>query len=123
MNRVAGKVALVTGAGMGRPRRLLRLEGRGAHADQGCRRALRREALRHPLQFHPSGLHLDTADGELPARSRQAEEERAKALSRHPIGFLGEPNDIAYMVLYLASDESKFVTGSEMVVDGGYLAV
>ena len=51
------------------------------------------------------------------------EKEKAKALSRHPIGFLGEPSDIAYMVLYLASDESKFVTGSEMVVDGGYLAV
>ncbi|MDX8439172.1 glucose 1-dehydrogenase [Mesorhizobium australafricanum] len=51
------------------------------------------------------------------------EQEKAKALSRHPIGFLGEPGDIAYMVLYLASDESKFVTGSEMVVDGGYLAV
>jgi NAD(P)-dependent dehydrogenase (short-subunit alcohol dehydrogenase family) len=53
----------------------------------------------------------------------QLEEQRAKVLSRHPIGFLGEPNDIAYMVLYLASDESKFVTGAEMVVDGGYLAV
>ena len=51
------------------------------------------------------------------------EQEREKALSRHPIGFLGEPNDIAYMVLYLASDESKFVTGAEMVVDGGYLMV
>ena len=51
------------------------------------------------------------------------DEEQAKALSRHPIGFLGEPDDIAYMVLYLASDESKFVTGSEMVVDGGYLMV
>ena len=51
------------------------------------------------------------------------EQEKARALARHPIGFLGEPNDIAYMVLYLASDESKFVTGSEMVVDGGYLAV
>ncbi|WP_320226130.1 glucose 1-dehydrogenase [Mesorhizobium captivum] len=51
------------------------------------------------------------------------EQEKARALSRHPIGFLGEPNDIAWMVLYLASDESKFVTGSEMVVDGGYLAV
>ena len=51
------------------------------------------------------------------------EQERKKALSRHPIGFLGEPNDIAYMVLYLASDESKFVTGAEMVVDGGYLMV
>jgi len=49
--------------------------------------------------------------------------EREKALSRHPIGFLGEPNDIAYMVLYLSSDESRFVTGTEMVVDGGYLMV
>jgi NAD(P)-dependent dehydrogenase (short-subunit alcohol dehydrogenase family) len=51
------------------------------------------------------------------------EEERAKATSRHPIGFLGEPSDVAFMVLYLASDESKFVTGAEMVVDGGYLMV
>ena len=49
--------------------------------------------------------------------------EKAKALARHPIGFLGEPKDIAYMVLYLASDESRFVTGAEMVVDGGYLMV
>jgi NAD(P)-dependent dehydrogenase (short-subunit alcohol dehydrogenase family) len=51
------------------------------------------------------------------------EEERDKALRRHPLGTLGEPKDIAYMVLYLASDESKFVTGAEMVVDGGYLMV
>lgn len=40
----------------------------------------------------------------------------------HPVGHLGEPNDIAYGVLYLASDESKFVTGSELVIDGGYTA-
>ena len=52
----------------------------------------------------------------------QLESEREKTLARHPIGYLGEPDDIAYMVLYLASDESKFVTGAEMVVDGGYLA-
>jgi len=50
------------------------------------------------------------------------EEENEKALSRHPIGYLGEPNDIAYGVLYLASDESRFMTGSELVIDGGYLA-
>ena len=49
--------------------------------------------------------------------------ERDKALARHPIGRLGKPDDIAYMVLYLASDESTFVTGTEMVVDGGYLMV
>ncbi|MFP4476399.1 MAG: SDR family NAD(P)-dependent oxidoreductase [Desulfatibacillaceae bacterium] len=42
--------------------------------------------------------------------------------SRHPIGHVGEPVDIANGVLYLASDESKFVTGSELVIDGGYTA-
>jgi len=40
----------------------------------------------------------------------------------HPLGNPGEPIDIAYGVLYLASDESKFVTGSELVIDGGYTA-
>lgn len=40
----------------------------------------------------------------------------------HPIGHIGEPDDIAYGVLYLASDESKFVTGTELVIDGGYTA-
>ena len=40
----------------------------------------------------------------------------------HPIGHVGEPDDIAYGVLYLASDESKFVTGAELVIDGGYTA-
>lgn len=40
----------------------------------------------------------------------------------HPIGHIGEPMDVAYGVLYLASDESKFVTGSELVIDGGYTA-
>jgi len=40
--------------------------------------------------------------------------------SLHPIGHVGEPKDIAYGILYLVSDESKFVTGSELVIDGGY---
>jgi len=40
----------------------------------------------------------------------------------HPIGRMGEPEDIAYGILYLASDESSFVTGSELVIDGGYTA-
>ena len=44
------------------------------------------------------------------------------ALGWHPIGYFGEPEDIAYGVLYLASDESKFVTGSELVIDGGWTA-
>jgi NAD(P)-dependent dehydrogenase (short-subunit alcohol dehydrogenase family) len=40
--------------------------------------------------------------------------------SEHPIGHIGEPNDIAYGVLYLVSEEAKFVTGSELIIDGGY---
>ena len=40
-----------------------------------------------------------------------------------PVGRLGVPDDVAYGVLYLASDESSFVTGSELVIDGGYTAL
>lgn len=40
----------------------------------------------------------------------------------HPLGHIGEPDDIAWGVVCLASDESKFVTGSELVIDGGYTA-
>ena len=39
-----------------------------------------------------------------------------------PVGRLGQPQDIAYGVLYLASDESRFMTGAELVIDGGYTA-
>jgi NAD(P)-dependent dehydrogenase (short-subunit alcohol dehydrogenase family) len=42
--------------------------------------------------------------------------------SLQPIGHIGKPADIAYGIVYLASDESKFVTGSELVIDGGYTA-
>ena len=35
------------------------------------------------------------------------------------LGYIGEPNDIAYGVLYLASDEAKYVTGSDLTIDGG----
>ncbi|TAJ73602.1 MAG: glucose 1-dehydrogenase [Phenylobacterium sp.] len=40
----------------------------------------------------------------------------------HPLGHLGEPDDIAWGCVYLASDEAKFVTGAELVIDGGYTA-
>lgn len=40
----------------------------------------------------------------------------------HPLGHMGEPDDIAWGVVYLASDEAKFITGSELVIDGGYTA-
>jgi len=51
------------------------------------------------------------------------EEAYAKLGRQVPLGHIGEPDDIAYAVLYLASDESKFVTGAELKVDGGISAM
>lgn len=56
------------------------------------------------------------------AEGGNIEEGKAALTSLHPIGRLGTPEDIAYAILYLASDESSFVTGSELIVDGGYTA-
>jgi len=50
-------------------------------------------------------------------------EEFRKAMEKdHPIGRLGNSMDVAYGVLYLASDESSFVTGAELIIDGGWTA-
>lgn len=48
---------------------------------------------------------------------------RKERTAVHPIGRLGEPEDVAGMAVYLASDESAWVTGATLAVDGGYLAV
>ena len=47
---------------------------------------------------------------------------RQDRMNRTPLGRLGRPEDVAYGVLYLASDEASFVTGSELVIDGGRTA-
>lgn len=49
-------------------------------------------------------------------------EARQEMIDRHPIARIGTVDDIAAGVLYLASDESSWVTGTELVIDGGYLA-
>lgn len=48
---------------------------------------------------------------------------RRERTAAHPIGRLGKPEDVAGMAVYLASDESSWVTGGVFPVDGGYLAV
>ena len=70
---------------------------------------------------HPGYVWTPMVENYLAA---QPDPEAAKAFvaGLHPLGHLGEPDDIAYGVLYLASDESKFVTGAELVIDGGYTA-
>ena len=71
---------------------------------------------------HPGFIWTPLVE-DLGRRSSQGVEAYKQHLdSLHPIGHVGEPQDIAYGILYLASDESKFVTGSELVIDGGYTA-
>tara|TARA_R110000737_G_scaffold93541_2_gene126887 strand:+ start:24824 stop:25600 length:777 start_codon:yes stop_codon:yes gene_type:complete len=71
---------------------------------------------------HPGFIWTPLVE-ELGKRSPDGVEAYKKHLdSLHPIGHMGEPADIANGVLFLASEESKFVTGSELVIDGGYTA-
>lgn len=70
---------------------------------------------------HPGYIWTPMVEGYL-AASPNPVAARTAVDALHPLGHIGEPDDIAYGVLYLASDESKFVTGSELVIDGGYTA-
>jgi NAD(P)-dependent dehydrogenase (short-subunit alcohol dehydrogenase family) len=56
------------------------------------------------------------------ARLDDPETARARSLARHPMGRFGQPEEIATAAVYLASDESAFTTGTELRVDGGWIA-
>lgn len=56
-------------------------------------------------------------------RTPTMEQVRERMVPLHPIGRLGQPEDIANAALYLAGDQSSFVTGSDMLVDGGFTAI
>lgn len=57
-----------------------------------------------------------------PLVEAQSDEMNAGIIAATPMGRMGTPREVANVCLFLASDESSFVTGSELVVDGGYLA-
>lgn len=70
---------------------------------------------------HPGFIWTPMVEGFL-ASAGDVEEGRRQLDRLHPLGHIGRPEDVAYGILYLASDESAFVTGSELVIDGGYTA-
>ncbi len=71
---------------------------------------------------HPGYVHTALTEKEAADAGMSPEEYFAKVGAQHPIGYIGKPMDIAYADLYLASDESLFVTGSELTIDGGWTA-
>lgn len=70
---------------------------------------------------HPGFILTPMVEGFF-ATTPDAVQTRKAVEALHPLGHLGEPDDVAYGILYLASDESKFLTGIELVIDGGYTA-
>ena len=71
--------------------------------------------------IHPGFIWTPMVETFLDA-SADPEAGRAATAALHPLGHLGEADDIAWGAVYLASEEAKFMTGSELVIDGGYTA-
>jgi NAD(P)-dependent dehydrogenase (short-subunit alcohol dehydrogenase family) len=97
----------------------------GYNASKGAVRLLTKAAA---AQHGRDGIRVNSVHPGLmpPMRTsgRTADPEtRAKTLKGVPLGRAGEVDEVAYAILFLASDESSYVTGTELVVDGGWTAV
>ncbi|MFN4240892.1 MAG: SDR family oxidoreductase [Erythrobacter cryptus] len=73
--------------------------------------------------IHPTFVDTPILDGTARAHALDKDVLMDKLARQIPLGFVGEPNDIAQAVVYLASDESRFVTGAELKIDGGISAM
>ena len=72
---------------------------------------------------HPGFIWTPMVEHHLKASgATDIEAARREVGELHPLGHMGDVDDIAWGVVYLASDESKFVTGAELAIDGGYTA-
>lgn len=101
MGRLNGKVAPVTG---------------GAAAASTCRRSTAWSA--RPARHASKGaVRLISKTASMGGDQAQ---HRREVGALHPLGHMGDPDGVAWGVVHPASDESKFVTGSELVIDGGY---
>lgn len=69
-----------------------------------------------------NSVHPGPIDTPMTDRTRYDVEFNKKLISKIPMGRIGRPEEVATGVLYLASDESSYVTGAELVIDGGWVA-
>ena len=73
--------------------------------------------------IHPTFIDTPILDAMVERSSSEKEQVMMKLARQVPLGKVGEPDDVAYTVLFLASDESKFITGAEIKIDGGISAM
>jgi NAD(P)-dependent dehydrogenase (short-subunit alcohol dehydrogenase family) len=143
MGRLDGKSALVTGGAVGigaacarrrqhhQPVADLRPGRRARRAvlprSKGAMRLMSKtDALLYAADgirvnsIHPGFIRTPMVEQHVASMGGDAQQHRREVAALHPLGHMGEADDIAWGVVYLASDEARFITGSELVIDGGY---
>jgi NAD(P)-dependent dehydrogenase (short-subunit alcohol dehydrogenase family) len=95
------------------------------NASKGAVRLMTKSAA---VQYAKDGIRVNSVHPGVmpPMRTSQASADparRAQMLANVPMGREGRREEVGYAVLFLASDEASYITGTELVVDGGYLAV
>ena len=98
--------------------------GAAYHASKGAVRTITKAAAIQLAtdNIRVNSVHPGFTDSAMTTDLHSDPVERAYRLGMTPLGRMGQPIDIAYGILYLASDEAAWVTGSELVIDGGVLA-
>jgi NAD(P)-dependent dehydrogenase (short-subunit alcohol dehydrogenase family) len=93
----------------------------GYSASKGAVRIMSKSAA---LRWGPQGVRVNTVHpGYMPAMLNGTNAGgRAAKIPQTPLRRLGEPIEVAHGVLFLASDDASFITGTELVIDGGYIA-
>jgi NAD(P)-dependent dehydrogenase (short-subunit alcohol dehydrogenase family) len=93
----------------------------GYSASKGAVRIMSKSAA---VRWGPEGVRVNTVHpGYMPAMLHGTNAGgRAAKIPQTPLRRLGEPIDVAWGVLFLASDEASFITGTELVIDGGWIA-
>jgi 3alpha(or 20beta)-hydroxysteroid dehydrogenase len=97
----------------------------GAHAYHASKGAVRNMSKNAAMTFVADGIRVNSLHPgfiDTPLTRAQAAEVSAAVIAATPMKRIGRPDEIAYGCVFLASDESSFMTGAELVIDGGYLA-
>lgn len=97
----------------------------GAHTYHATKGAVRNMTKNAAITYATEGIRANSLHPGIintPLVQAQAEDVNEFVVSMTPMGRMADPREIAYGVLFLASDESSFMTGAELVIDGGYTA-
>lgn len=97
----------------------------GAHAYHATKGAVRNMSKNAAITYATTGVRINSLHPGFvwtPLTEHQAPEVNEYVIGQTPMGRAGQPAEIANGALFLASDESSFMTGAELVIDGGYLA-